>query len=89
LYEPGVLEELAAKAGLEPQEAFDVEYAIDHPDRETMLRRTLAPGVVVAAIEHSGEEAVADAISEGLEPYRMPDGSYRLRNEWHFLIASA
>jgi SAM-dependent methyltransferase len=85
LYEPGVLEEIAAKAGLEPREAFDVEYDIEHPDRETMLRRTLAPGVVVAAIKHSGEEAVAAAISEALEPYRLSDGSYRLRNEWHFL----
>ena len=89
LYEPGVLEEMAEKAGLEPRETFDVVYAIEHPDRETMLRCTLAPGVVVAAIEHSGEEAVADAIVTALEPYRTPAGGYRLENEWHFLIAAA
>jgi hypothetical protein len=79
-----VLEEMAAKAGLEPREAFDVEYAIEHPDRETMVRRMLAPGAVVAAIENAGEEAVAEAIVAAMERFRLDDGRYR-----HFMIATA
>jgi hypothetical protein len=33
------------------------------------------------------EEEVRAAIVEGLAPYRTPGGGYRLRNEFHFLIA--
>ena len=89
LWKPGVLEDLATKAGLEPTEAFDLRYAIDFPDEETLARRLLAPGLVVEAIRISGEEAVRRAIVGSLAEYRRPDGSYRLENEFRFLVATA
>ena len=49
----------------------------------------LSPGLIVELIGHVGEDAVRSAIVEGLEPYRLPGGGYRLENEWHMLIASA
>jgi SAM-dependent methyltransferase len=89
LWQPGVLEELVTKAGLEPRSTFDLSYAFEYPDEETLARRLLAPGLVVEAIRGSGEEPVRRAIVESLARFRRDDGSYSLSNEWHFLVASA
>lgn len=89
LWKAGVLEGIAADAGLAPRQAFDLSYAFEYADRETLLRRMLAPGLVVAAIEASGEERVRDAIATALEPFRTAGGGYRLTNEWHYLLATA
>ena len=35
------------------------------------------------------EQELRDAIVAGLAPYRRPDGSYRLSNEYHYVIARA
>lgn len=89
LYEPGVLEGIASAAGLEPGEAFEISYAFEYPDEENLVRLTLAPGPVVGAVAHSGEERVARAIVESLARFRREDGSYALTNEWRFLLATA
>lgn len=89
LAEPGVLEALAAEAGLRPREAFDHAYAIDFPDEETLVRLMLSPGPVVEAADHVGAGAVREAISASLAGCRAADGSYRLSNEWHYLVATA
>ncbi len=89
LWKPGVVEAIARAAGLVPESAFDLSYALDYPDCETLVRRLLAPAPVVEAIEAVGEERVRGAILRSLAPYRRADGSYRLDNEWHYLIASA
>jgi SAM-dependent methyltransferase len=87
LWQPGVLERLADEAGLAPESAFDLRYAFEYPDEATLGRRLLAPGLVVEAIQRSGEEPVRTAIVESLARYRTDSGSYRLDNEWHYLIA--
>jgi hypothetical protein len=33
------------------------------------------------------EHDLATAIVAGLAPYRLADGSYRLSNEYHYLVA--
>jgi hypothetical protein len=35
------------------------------------------------------EHELENAIVDGLAPYRRADGSYRLSNEYHYLIARA
>jgi hypothetical protein len=35
------------------------------------------------------EQELKNAILDGLAPCRTPDGSYRLFNEYHYLIARA
>jgi SAM-dependent methyltransferase len=87
--EPGVLEGIAAEAGLTPRTAFDIGFSFEYPDEEALARRTLAAAPVIEAIQTSGEEAVRDAIVESLAPYRTSSGGYRLENEWHYLIATA
>jgi ubiquinone/menaquinone biosynthesis C-methylase UbiE len=89
LWKPGVLEEIASAAGLRPESSFDLRTAFEFPDQEVLIRCMLAPGGVTEAIWHSGEAVVAAAVALVLEPKRRGDGSYRLENEWRYLLARA
>ena len=86
--EPGVLEELARRAGLTPESTFDATWALEYADRETLGRAMVAvAGINLLVGDH--EEEVKDAIADGLAAYRTPSGGYRLSNEYHYLIARA
>jgi SAM-dependent methyltransferase len=87
--QPGVLEDLAAQAGLTPQDAFDTSWAFEFPDEATMRRALVAPAGLAVLLGAEREAEFKEALSAGLAPYRGPDGGYRLRNEFHFLIARA
>jgi SAM-dependent methyltransferase len=89
LSDPGVLERIATDAGLHPEVAYDRSLVLDYPDEAALLRRLLAPGGVVEAVERAGEDAVARAIVGALAPHRTASGGYRLRNEWRYLVARA
>jgi SAM-dependent methyltransferase len=86
---PGVLEELATRAGLMPEAAFDVSWSYGFPDEPTLRRALVAPAgiAVLAGPEH--ERELGDAIVAGLAACRQADGGYRLRNAFHFLIVRA
>lgn len=86
---PGVLEDLAAQAGLTPESAFDTSWAYEYPEEHTLCRALLAPAGLAVLVGPSREEAFKDALVEGLAPYRTPAGGYRLENEFHYLIARA
>jgi SAM-dependent methyltransferase len=85
---PGVLEEIAMQAGLVPEQTFDTSFAFTFGDDDTLKRALMAP-MGIALLVGSREPEVKDAIAEGLAKHRMPDGSYRLNNYYHFLIARA
>jgi SAM-dependent methyltransferase len=89
LWQPGALEELATKAGLAAESAFDVSWAYVYPNEQTMLRCVLSAGSLVAAINAVGEDAVRSGVVAALARYRGDDGTYRLPNEWRCLIARA
>ena len=89
LSQPGVLEGIAAEAGLVPEESFDVAFALEYADEATLLRRMLSPGPIAELIESEGEEAVAAAVLEALAPCRAAGGGYRVATEWRTLIARA
>lgn len=88
-WRPGVLEELTIEAGLVPEQPFDLTWAYEYPDRETLGRAMMAPAGIATLVEPGREEELKTAIVDGLEPYRTPQGGYRLENEFHFLIARA
>ena len=88
LGEPGALEQLARRVGLTPVAAGEVDVPFEAPDQETLERALLAPGGVVPAIDHSGEQAVRMTIGEAAAPFRRPDGSYRLKNRFRYVISS-
>ena len=84
-----MLEELASLAGLEPESAFDTTWALEYSDEDTLRRALVAPAGIAALVGPDQEEAVKDAISAGLARHRTADGSYRLHNTFHYLIARA
>jgi SAM-dependent methyltransferase len=84
---PGVLEDLATQAGLEPESAFDTSWALEYADEDMLRRALVAPAGIAALVGPDREEEVKDAISAGLAPHRTAAGSYRLHNTFHYLIA--
>jgi SAM-dependent methyltransferase len=89
LWADGVLEAIAADAGLAPESAFSTSWAYEFADEDALARAMLAPGLVVEVLQRAPEEAVRRAIVDALAPCRTPDGGYRLENEWHYLVARA
>jgi len=86
---PGVLEDIASKAGLDPESAFDTAWSYEFPDEETVRRALVAPAGIAVLVGPDHEQEVQDAIVKGLTTHRAPDGTYRLRNTFHSLIARA
>jgi SAM-dependent methyltransferase len=89
LSEPGMLESLAAAAGLDPEQSFVHSWAYTYPDEETLGRALLAPVGLALLVGPDREDEAREAIVDGLAEYRLPDGSYRLENEYRYLIARA
>jgi SAM-dependent methyltransferase len=86
---PGVLEDIAAKAGLDPESTSDTTWSNEYPDADTLGRALVAPAGIAVLVGPQREQQVKDAIVNGLAPYRARDGSYRLENTYHCLIARA
>jgi ubiquinone/menaquinone biosynthesis C-methylase UbiE len=89
LHEEGVLERVAAEAGLTPIEAGYVQVPEEYPNLETMLRGYMAAAPFVRAARSAGEEAVREALSQALQPLKISSGLYRLEDELRYLIAVA
>jgi hypothetical protein len=85
---PGVLERIAADAGLTPGQAFDTGWAFTFPDQDTLSRALVAP-MGIALLVGEREQEVRNAIVDGLAEHRTADGAYRLQNDYHYLIARA
>ena len=89
LSQPGALERLATEAGLTPESAFETSWAFEYPDEQTLGGALIAVAGLGVLAGAGREETLRAAIVEGLAPYRVADGSYRLSNEFHYLIARA
>ena len=89
LSQPGVLEALATQAGLRPEDEFDASWAFEYPDEFTLGRALVAVAGLAAIVGPEREPELKAAIVDGLAPYRRADGSYRLSNEYHYLIGRA
>ena len=88
LWRPGALEELAQEAGLTPGETFDIAYSFEYPDEEALARLLTAP-MGLAVLAGDREPQLRRDIVDALAPHRRPDGGYRLRTEFHCLVARA
>ena len=86
---PGVLEDLATRAGLTPESAFDTTWAYEYADEDTLRRALVAPAGIAVLVGPAREAAFKNALVEGLASHRTPRGSYRLDNAFHYLIARA
>jgi SAM-dependent methyltransferase len=89
LSEPGALQALATRAGLTPESEFDASWAFEYPDAETLGRALVAVAGLATLAGPAREHELKNAIVDGLAAYRRPDGSYRLENEYHYLVGRA
>ncbi len=87
--QPGTLQALAVEAGLRPEREFDTTTTSVYPDDETLGRAMVAVAGLAVIVGPERENELRAAILDGLAPFRTADGSYRLSNEFRFLIASA
>jgi hypothetical protein len=89
LSQPGLLRDLATRAGLRPESEFDATWAYEYPDDATLGRALVAVAGLATLAGPERVEELQAAIVDGLGPFRGPDGRYRLSNEYHYLIAHA
>jgi SAM-dependent methyltransferase len=87
--QPGMLASLATAAGLTVEQTFTSSWAYTYPDEETLGRALLAPAGLALLVGPDREDEARQAIVDGLAEHRMPDGSYRLENEYRYLVARA
>jgi hypothetical protein len=86
---PGVLEDIATRVGLAPEQGFNSGWGFQFADDDTLTRALTAPAGIAQLVGPEREPEYAQALIDGLAPYRRPDGSYRLHNDYRFLIARA
>ena len=79
-WRPEIVEEVVPRAGLAVERSFDVEWAYEYADEATLLE-----GVLAGAVAAAGPDPAA--VLNALAGCRQPDGSYRVANEWHVVIA--
>jgi SAM-dependent methyltransferase len=89
LSRPGALAALATQAGLTPESEFDTTWATEYRDERTLGRAMVAVAGLAALAGPDRESELKAAIARGLASYRRGDGSYRLSNEYHVLVARA
>jgi len=86
--EPGGLERLARRAGLEPREAGDLEVPYEARDQETLVQ-AFFNDALFGVLQRLGEDEVRRLIVEAAAPFRGRDGSYRFENRFRYVIAVA
>jgi SAM-dependent methyltransferase len=86
---PGVLEDIATTAGLDPEGAFDTMWSYEYADEDTLGRALVAPAGIAVLVGPDRNLQLKDAIVGALATHRAPDGRYRLQNAFHSLIARA
>jgi ubiquinone/menaquinone biosynthesis C-methylase UbiE len=88
LSDEGALQALAKAAGLKPLEVEHTACTWSYPNLATALRGFASSGRAVRAIECTSEEAVNEAHSAALAPFRCGDGSYRIGASFLWLVAT-
>ena len=84
---PGICEGMLETAGFTVVERGATNAIIEAVDADDVWRTLRSPGVVLPSLEHVGEEELRRQVLDAVEPYRAPDGSYRLVNELTHVVA--
>ena len=86
---PGLAENMLRNAGFIPRRCANAPVTHEWPDRDIAVRALLSNGPAWAAIDHSGERAVRDAVASALERFDDPDFGVRLQSQYQYVIADA
>jgi SAM-dependent methyltransferase len=86
--DPGVVEELLVKAGLDVVGGADVGVSMVFADFDDAWHAHTSAGPLQKVIDTAGEEAVREVINAVLEADRKPDGALRQDNVFRYVLAS-
>lgn len=89
LAQPGVIEGLFTQAGLKVADTGDVDQEFTFADLDAAVAGQMTSGPARRAIEYAGEAATSAALREAYGSSRQPDGSYRQRNTFRYVIGRA
>jgi SAM-dependent methyltransferase len=85
--EPARLRAMAERARLTVERLDEVAVPFDYADEDELLQPLLASGLARAVARRVDPGTLREAVLERLEPYRTPDGGYRLQNLVRVLVA--
>ncbi|MFJ8077911.1 SAM-dependent methyltransferase [Streptomyces sp. NPDC096176] len=83
------LEDIAARAGLNPDGSGRVACPFGYGDVESAVRGLLSTGLYDQAVREADQAQVEKEIAEALHPYRRSDGTVWMPNVFRYLIARA
>lgn len=89
LAQPGALESLLRRSGLEFVRSEEVAVPYEAPDAPALVRAMLSAGPMVPLVQHAGEDVVRQTIIAASQPFARADGSYRFENTFRYVIAVA
>jgi SAM-dependent methyltransferase len=81
------LEEVAQRAGLEPDGSGRVACPFGYADVDSAVRGLLSTGLFDAAVSATDQEQVDKELTEALHPHRRQDGTVWMSNVFRYLIA--
>lgn len=84
LSDPRTIARLIYEAGFIPTGAGAVEAPWHYPNREIALRALMSAGPSHQALALVGQEALTATLDAAIAPFRGPDGSYRMNNNFIF-----
>lgn len=83
----GLIHELLQTAGFRVQASQQVTYARTYTDTDTAVKAILASGPAINAIGKSSRALVAERVTNAIQQYMQPDGSYSIKNAFVFTTA--
>jgi SAM-dependent methyltransferase len=86
--EPGVVEGLLEKAGLEVTGGGQADCPFTFADHDAAFRAHISAGPLQKVVDIVGEEAVRTTIHDVLEADRKPDGQLRQDNVFRYVVAT-
>jgi SAM-dependent methyltransferase len=85
--QPGVVEALLEKAGLEVTGGGEADCPLTFADHDTAFKAHMSAGPLQKVVDIAGEEAVRTTIHDVLEADRKPDGQLRQDNVFRYVLA--
>ncbi|MFF3291130.1 class I SAM-dependent methyltransferase [Streptomyces sp. NPDC003023] len=82
-----VLEDIAGRAGLNPDGSGRVACPFGYADVDSAVRGLMSTGLYDAAVRESDAARVGKEIAEALHDHRRPDGTVWMPNVFRYLIA--
>ncbi|MEU9981240.1 methyltransferase domain-containing protein [Streptomyces sp. NPDC050856] len=81
------LEEVAARAGLNPDGSGRVTCPFGYADMASAVRGLFSTGLFDAAVRACDQETVEKEVTEALHPHQRPDGTVWMPNVFRYLVA--